>query len=107
MNKTFALEELETGKVLSRKQIDRYGITLLQEIHRQWPFPMKSSAVPPGGKAGFVTPLTQKGQSTKNLADMRAKNLGWNLESFLNNALINSLAFENPRSIERWKRFRA
>jgi len=69
---TFATGELN-GKVLSRKQIDRYGTRLLHEIHRPWPLPMRSSGVLPGSKAEFVIPLRNRIKALKTWRDMRAK----------------------------------
>jgi len=98
--KPLRLEELETGKVLSPKQIDRYGTRLLQEIQRAMALPDGDLPVYPLGAKPDLSPLLRKRVKTlKTWRDMRAKNLGMEPGILLNNALINALALKNPRSI--------
>jgi ribonuclease D len=100
MKKPLRLEELETGKVLSRKQIDRYGTRLLQEIHRAMAIPDEGLPAYPGEAKPDLSPLLRKRVKALNTwRDMRAKNLGMEPGILLNNALINALALKNPRSI--------
>jgi len=100
MKKPLGLEELETGKVLSRKQIDRYGTRLLQEIHRAMAIPDEDLPVYPREAKPDLSPLLRKRVKALNTwRDMRAKNLGMEPGILLNNALINALALKNPRSI--------
>jgi ribonuclease D len=101
MKKPLRLEELETGKVLSRKQIDRYGTRLLHEIHRAMAIPDEDLPVYPRKAKPDVSPLLRKRvKALKNWRDMRAKNLGMEPGILINNALINGLALKNPRSIK-------
>ena len=100
MKKPLRLEELETEKVLSPKQIDRYGTRLLQEIHRAVAIPDEDLPVyPPGAKPDLSPLLRKRVKALKTWRDMRAKNLGMEPGILLNNALINALALKNPRSI--------
>jgi len=100
MKKPLHLEELEMRKVLSRKQIDRYGIHLLQEIHRAMAIPDEDLPLYPREAKPDLSPLLRKRvNALKTWRDMRAKNLGMEPGTLLNNALINGLALKNPRSI--------
>jgi len=101
MKKSLRLEELETAKVLSRKQIDRYGTRLLQEIHRAMAIPDKDLPVyPRGAKPVLSSPVRKRVKALKTWRDMRANNLGLEPGILLNNALINDLALKNPRLIK-------
>jgi ribonuclease D len=101
MKKPLSLEELETGKVLSRKQIDRYGTNLLQEIHRALSIPDENLPVyPREARPELSWPVRQRVKALKTWRDMRAKTLGMEPGIFLNNALINDLALKNPRSMK-------
>jgi ribonuclease D len=100
MKKPLRLEELETGKVLSRKQIDRYGTRLLQEIHRAMAIPDEDLPVYPREARPYLSsPVRKRVNALKAWRDMRAKNLGMEPGILINNALINGLALKNPRSI--------
>jgi ribonuclease D len=101
IKKPLRLEELETGKVLSRKQIDRYGIRLLQEIHRAMAIPNEDLPVyPREARPDLSSPVRHRVKALKNWRDMRAKHLGMEPGFLLNNALINGFALKNPRSIK-------
>ena len=101
MKKPLRLEELETGKVLSRQQIDRYGTRLLREIHRAVAIPDEDLLVyPREARPDLSSPLRQRIKALKTWRDMRAKKLGIEPGIFLNNALINGFALKNPRSIK-------
>jgi ribonuclease D len=100
MKKPLRLEELKTGKILSRKQIDRYGTRLLQEIHRAMAIPDEDLSLYPREAKPDLSPLLRKRvKALKTWRDMRAKNLRMEPGILLNNALINGLALKNPRSI--------
>jgi ribonuclease D len=101
MKKPLRLEELETGKVLSRKQTDRYGTRLLQEIHRAMAIPDEDLPVyPREARPDLSSPLRKRVKALKTWRDMRAKKLGMEPGILLNNALINGFALKNPRSIK-------
>ncbi len=101
MKKPLSLEELETEKVLSRKQIDRYGTNLLQEIHRAMALPDENLPVyPREARPELSWPVRQRVKALKTWRDMRAKTLGMEPGILLNNALINDLALKNPRSMK-------
>jgi ribonuclease D len=101
MKKPLRLEELETAKVLSRKQIGRYGPRLLQEIHRAISIPDEELPVyPRKTRTDLPSPVRQRVKALKTWRDMRAKDLGMEPGILLNNALINDLALKNPRSIK-------
>jgi ribonuclease D len=101
MKKPLGLEELETGKVLSRKQIDRYGAPLLQKIHRAMSLPDEELPVyPREARPELPSPVRKRVKGLKTWRDMRAKTLEMEPGILLNNALINNLAFKNPRSIK-------
>ncbi len=95
------LEELETGKVLSRKQIERYGTHLLQEIHRAMAIPDEDLPVyPREARPDLPYAVRKRVKALKTWRDLRAKSLGMEPGILLSNALIHDLAFKNPRSIK-------
>jgi ribonuclease D len=99
--KPLCLEDLEREKILSRRQIDRYGTRLLQEIHRAMAIPDEDLPVyPRGARPDFSSPLRKRVKALKTWRDMRAKKLGMEPGILLNNALINGFALKNPRSIK-------
>jgi ribonuclease D len=101
MKKPLGLEELETGKVLSRKQIDRYGAPLLQTIHRAMSVPDEDLPVyPRESRPDVSSPVRKRVKALKTWREMRAKILEMEPGILLNNALINDLALKNPRSIK-------
>jgi ribonuclease D len=100
MKKPLNMDDLETGKVLSGKQIDRYGTRLLQEIHRAMALPDEDLPVYPRGARQDLSPqVRQRVKALKAWRDMRAKTLEIEPGILLNNALINDLALKNPRSM--------
>jgi ribonuclease D len=95
-------DELETAKVLSRKQIDRYGKSLLEEIRRAMVISDGDLPVYPREvKPDLSSPVRKRVKALKAWREMRAKNLGMEPGILLNNGLVQSLAFRNPRSIEQ------
>ncbi len=82
MKKPLNMEDLETGKVLSGKQIDRYGTRLLQEIHRAMALPDEELPVyPREARPELSSPVRQRVKALKNLAGYEGKNVGdgaWN-----------------------------
>ena len=101
MKKPLRLEEMETGKALSGKLIQRYGTRLLQEIHRAMAIPDEDLPVYPRKTWTDLPSLARKRvKALKTWRDMRAKDLGMEPGILLNNALINDLALKNPRSIK-------
>jgi ribonuclease D len=104
VKKPLSLEELEAGKVLSRKQIDRYGAHLLQEIHRAMAIPDEDlPAYPREARPHLPSAVRQRVKALKVWRDMRAKSLGMEPGILLNNALINDLALKHPRSMKEMK----
>ncbi len=101
MKRPLSLEELEREKVLSRKQIDRYGGRLLRDIQRAMSIPNEDLPVyPRQRRPNSSSSFRKRVKALKAWRDMRAKNLGVEPGLLLNNALINDLALKNPRSIE-------
>ncbi len=99
--KPLRLEELETGNVLSRKQIDRYGVPLLQEIRRAMSLPDEDLPVfPREPRPDLPSPVRKRVKRLKTWRDMRAEILEMEPGILLNNAMIKDLALKNPRSIE-------
>jgi ribonuclease D len=99
MKKPLGLEELETGKVLSRRQIDRYGTPLLQTIQRAMSVPDENLPVyPRQSRPDVSSPVRERVKALKTWREMRAKTLEMEPGILLNNALINDLALKNPRS---------
>jgi ribonuclease D len=93
-------EELESLKLLSRKQIDRVGTRLVQEVHRAMAIPYTDlRAYPREAKADWPSPVRKRIKALKAWRDLRAKELGMEPGTFLNNAQINHLALKNPRSL--------
>jgi ribonuclease D len=101
MKKPLRLEEMEMGKALGGKLIQRHGTRLLQEIHRAMSVPDKDLPVYPRKTwTDLPSPARQRVKALKTWRDMRAKDLGMEPGILLNNALINDLALKNPRSLE-------
>jgi ribonuclease D len=101
IQKPLRLEELETGKVLSRKQIDRYGTNLLREIHLAMAIPDEKLPVyPREARPDLPSAVRKRGKALKTWRDLRAKRLGMEPGILLNNALIRDLALKNPQSIK-------
>jgi ribonuclease D len=101
MKKPLRLEELETGKGLSREQSDRYGKRLLQEIRRALAIPEENLPVyPREARPHFSTSVRKRVKALKTWRDIRAKHLGLEPGILINNALINAFALEKPRSIK-------
>jgi len=99
--KPLRLEEFETGKTLSRKQIDRYGTHLVREIHRAMAIPDEALPVyPREAKPDLPSAVRKRVKALKAWRDLRAKSLGMEPGILLNNALILDLAFKNPQSIK-------
>ena len=100
MKRPLDLKELETEKVLSRKQIDRYGIRLLQEIQRAMAIPDKELPLyPREARHDFSSPVRHRVKALKKWRDRQAENLGLEPGILINNSLIAALALKNPRSI--------
>jgi ribonuclease D len=101
MKKPLRLEEMEMGKALGGKLIQRHGTRLLQEIHRAMAIPDEELPVyPRKTRPDLSSPVRQRVKALKTWRDMRAKDLGMEPGILLNNALINDLALKNPRSLE-------
>jgi ribonuclease D len=99
MKKPLGLEELKTGKVLSRRQIDRYGTPLLQTIQRAMSVPDEELPVyPRESRPDVSSPVSKRVKALRTWRQMRAKTLEMEPGILLNNALINDLALRNPRS---------
>ena len=99
--KPLHLEELETGKPLSPRQIARYGKSLLREIERAVAIPEKDLPVyPRKEKPDLPASVRLRVKALKAWRDKRAKNLGLEPGVLLNNVLINALALKNPRSLK-------
>ncbi len=95
-------EDLEAGNILSRKQIQRYGKPLLEEIQRAMAIPPENlwllAHVP---RPVLPSPVRRRVQALKTWRDAQAKHLRMDPGDFLNNALINDLAWKNPRSAQQ------
>jgi len=97
--KPLTLEELETRKILSRKQMDRHAKRLLQEIHGAMTIPDQELAVyTPEPEPALAFPLRRRVKALKTWREDRAKHLQMDPGDLLNNSLINGLAMRNPRS---------
>jgi ribonuclease D len=102
--KPLALEELETGKDLSRKQIDRYGTRLLREISRAMAIPAEElPAYPRIARPDLPAAAGLRVKALKQWRERRAKDLTMDSGILINNALINALALKNPRSLKEMK----
>ncbi len=102
VKKPLDLKELETGKALSRKQIDRYGAYLVREIQRAMDIPDKDLPVHRRvAKPGLSSPVRNRVKALKEWRDRQAENLGLEPGVLINNNLINALALQNPCSIKK------
>ena len=100
IQKPLFLEELETGKILSRKQIDRHGAHLLREIHRAMAIPDENlPAYPREKRPDLPSAARKREKALKTWRDLRAKNLGIEPGILLNNVLIRDLALKDPQSM--------
>jgi ribonuclease D len=101
IKKPLSLEEMETGKALSRKEIDRYGTYLLRGIHRAMAIPEKNFPVyPRQARPDWPTDVRYRIKALKNWRDRQAKELEIEPGILLNNVLINALALKNPQSLK-------
>jgi ribonuclease D len=101
IKKPLSLEEMETGKALSRKEIDRFGIHLLRGIHRAMALPEKNLPVyPRQARPDWPKAVRDGIKALKNWREHRAKELNIEPGILMNNILINALALKNPQSIE-------
>jgi ribonuclease D len=101
IQRPLCLEKLETGKPLSRKQIDRYGAHLVREIHRAMAIPPEDLPVyPREARPDLPSAVRKRVKALKTWRDLRAKSLGMEPGILLNNALIRDLALRNPQSPE-------
>jgi len=99
--KPLGLEEMETGKILSREQNKRYGKRLLQEIQRALAIPEENLPVyPREARPDLSTSVRKRIKALKIWRDNRAKHLGLEPGILMNNVLINAFALKNPRSIK-------
>jgi ribonuclease D len=114
MKQPMGPEELESGKALSRKQIDRYGRQLLQEIRRAMTIPNEDLLVYHRPVRPDLSSLErQRIKALKKWRDGQAKNLELEPGILMSNSLINDFALKNPRSmkemeeipnLKRWRR---
>jgi ribonuclease D len=103
--KPLCLEDLETEKILSRRQIDRYGTRLLQEIHRAMAIPDEDLPVyPREARPDLPSSARKRLKALKAWREMRAKNLGMEPGILINNALMNAFALKNPRSLKEMEK---
>ena len=101
MKKPLSLEEMETGKTLSRKQIDRYGTRLVREIHRAMAIPDEDLPnYPRQARPDLPSAVRKRIKALKNWRELRAKDLQMEPGILMNNALINALALKNPGSLK-------
>jgi len=99
--KPLRLEDLEAAKALSRKQIDRYGTRLVQEVQRAMTIPDKDLPMyPREAKPDLPSAVRKRVKALKAWREIRAKELGIDPGILLNNVLINHLALKNPRSLK-------
>lgn len=100
MKKPLSLEEMETGKTLSRKQIDRYGTRLVREIRRAMAIPDEDLPnYPRQARPDLPSAVRKRIKALKNWRELRAKDLQMEPGILMNNALINALALKNPGSL--------
>jgi ribonuclease D len=101
LKKTLSLEEMETGKPLSRKEINRYGTNLLLGIQRALAIPEKDLPVyPREARPDWPKAVRDGIKALKNWREQRAKELNIEPGILMNNILINALAVKNPRSLK-------
>lgn len=101
VKKPLSLEAMETGKSLSRREMERYGLLLLQRIERALAIPDKDLPVyPREARPDWPKAMRDKIKSLKTWREQRAKELKIEPGILLNNALINALALKNPRSLK-------
>jgi ribonuclease D len=100
IKKPVSLEEMEKEKALSPKQIDRYGTGLLREINRAMVLSQEDlPVVPRESRPNFPAAAVKRIKALKKWRDRQAKELELEPGTLLNNALINAVALENPRSL--------
>ncbi|MBI5604729.1 MAG: ribonuclease D [Deltaproteobacteria bacterium] len=101
MKKPLSLEEMETGKTLSRKQIDRYGTRLVREIRRAMALPDEDLPnYPRQARPDLPSAVRKRIKALKNWRELRAKDLKMEPGILMNNALINALVLKNPGSLK-------
>jgi ribonuclease D len=101
IKKPLSLEEMETGRALSRKEIDRYGTHLLRGIHRALAIPEKDLPLyPREARPDWPKDVHNRIKALKIWRDQRAKELVMEPGILINNTLITALALKNPQSLK-------
>ena len=101
VKKPLSLEEMETGKVLSRKEIDRYGHRLLRKIQGTLALPEKDlPPYPREARPDWPSPVRHRIKVLKKWREQRAQEMKIEPGILMNNVLINALALKNPRSLK-------
>jgi ribonuclease D len=101
IKKPLSLEEMETGKALGWKQIERYGTGLFRGIDLAMAIPEKDLPVyPRQARPELPSAARNRVKALKDWRDRRAKELQMEPGILMNNVLINALALKNPRTIE-------
>jgi ribonuclease D len=99
IKKPLSQEEMETGKALSRKEINRFGTHLLRGIDRALAIPEKDLPLyPREARPDWPKDVRNRIKALKNWRDRQAKELNIEPGILINNVLINILASKNPRS---------
>lgn len=101
LKKPSSAEEMEKGKVLTRREIERYGTHLLQGIQRALAIPEKDLQVyHREARPDWPAAVRSRIKALKNWRDQQAKELKVEPGVLMNNLLINTLALKNPRSLK-------
>jgi ribonuclease D len=104
LQKPSSLEEMKATKILSRKQIDRYGLHLLKEINRVVTLPYETLPVfRKQTKSYLPETVRSRVMVLKHWRERRAKDLAIDPGLLINNQAINTLAQINPSSLNAMK----
>lgn len=96
------LPRLEKLKILSPKQLRRYGGEVVRVVQQALALPDEQLPVYPRKKQRRPSPaVPQRVKALKTWRDRRAGQLGLDPSLLLNKALLNSLAIQNPRSVDQ------
>ena len=101
LQKPLTLEGLEAYKILSQRQVDRFGMALIEEIKQAMAVPEESLLVHPRKpKDKMEAGARKRIKALKTWRDARAEDLQLEPGVIFNNALIQALAEKNPRYLE-------
>lgn len=103
--KPMSLRQLEKTKALSKKQIRKYGESLVDVVTMAMRIPEKGLPKYPRKKGPVLSPkVPERVKALKRWRDVKARSLEMDFGLICNKALISAIAIQNPRNIRELER---